>query len=105
VEVPIRGFRLRETALVHDGAAIVSDLVQNIGRPTHAWTKLYTKAMGFYDRVALSRMLRWTSFDDRPAARASLDPLLAHRFERLIMGHGTPIAQHARDVLARALVL
>jgi hypothetical protein len=104
-EVPIRGFRLRETVLVYrpGATAIVTDLVHNIGRPDHAWTRLYTKAMGFYDRAALSRVLRWTSFDDRRAARQSVDALLEHAFEALIVGHGAPIAVDARAVLAAAI--
>lgn len=103
-EVPVRGFRLRETALVHraSGTAVVADLVHNIGRPEHTWTRLYTKTMGFYDQVALSRMLRWTGFDDRGAARASVDALLDRAFDTLIVGHGTPIAGDARAVLAAA---
>jgi hypothetical protein len=103
-EVPIRGFRLRETVLVHRASrtAVVTDLVHNLGRPDHFWTRLYTKAMGFYDRVALSRILRWTAFDDRAAARRSVDGLLAHSFDGLVVGHGAPIADNARDVLAAA---
>jgi len=103
-EVPIRGFRLRETALVHRAGrtAVVTDLVHNIGRPEHTWTKAYTKAMGFYDRVALSRMLRWTSFDDPSAARQSVDALLGHTFDALIVGHGAPIARDARALVANA---
>jgi hypothetical protein len=103
-EIPLRGFRLRETVLVHRASrtAVVADLVHNIGRPDHLWTRLYSKTMGFYDQVALSRVLRWTSFDDRGAARASVDALLDHTFDRLIVGHGTPVACDARDVLAAA---
>jgi hypothetical protein len=103
-EIPIRGFRLRETVLVHRAGrtAVVTDLVHNIGRPEHAWTKAYTTVMGFYDRVALSRFLRWTSFDDRGAARQTVDALLDHAFDGLIVGHGAPIAGNAREVLAAA---
>ena len=103
-EVPIRGFRLRETVLVHRASrtAVLADLVHNIGRPDDAWTKFYSKTMGFYDRVALSRVLRWTSFDDRAAARTSVDALLDHAFAGLIVGHGAPIVGHAHEVLAAA---
>lgn len=103
-EVPIRGFRLRETALIHHSArtALVTDLVHNVGRPSHAWTKLYTRTMGFYDRVAMSRVLRWSSFDDKGAARQSIDALLGHDFEGLIVGHGAPIATVGREALATA---
>jgi len=103
-EVPIRGFRLVETALVYlpGRTAVVTDLVHNIGRPTHGWTKFYTRLMGFYDRVAISRVIRWTAFDDKGAARRSLDALLDHAFEGLVVGHGAPIPDFGRDALARA---
>lgn len=101
VEVPIRGFRLAETALVHRASktAVVTDLVHNIGRPADAWTKFYSKAMGFYDRVALSRAIRWTGFDDRGAARRSVDELLSQEFENLVVGHGAPILSLGREAL------
>ena len=104
-EAPIRGFRLRETALVYRPARtlVVTDLVHNVGRPTHGWTKLYTRMMGFYDRVAMSRVLRWTSFDDKSAARQSVDQLLSYDFNGLIVGHGAPLANAGRDALAGAL--
>jgi hypothetical protein len=104
-EIPIVGFRLAETALIHreSRTAIVTDLVHNIGRPTDTWTKIYTTMMGFYDRVALSRVLRWTAFDDRGAARKSVDRLLDAPFEGLVVGHGTPIATRGHELLAAAM--
>ena len=104
-EIPILGFRLAEVALIHrpSRTAVVTDLVQNIGRPTDTWTKIYTKMMGFYDRVALSRALRWTAFDNRAAARTSVDRLLASGFERLVVGHGLPIPERAPELLAAAM--
>jgi hypothetical protein len=104
IEVPIRGFRLRETALVYlpGSTAIVTDLVHNIGRPTHAWTRFYTRLTGFYDRVAISRVIRWTAFHDKNAARHSVDALLDHAFDGLIVGHGAPIPGVGRDALAHA---
>jgi hypothetical protein len=73
-EHPIQGCRLQESALFHapSRTLVLADLVHNVGRPEHAWTQFYTKAMGFYDRVALSRVIRWTAFSDRTAARRSL---------------------------------
>jgi hypothetical protein len=103
-EIPIRGFRVVETALVYrpGRTAVVTDLVHNIGRPQHGWTKLYTRLMGFYDRVAISRVLRWTAFNDKGAARQSVDALLGHTFEGLVVGHGAPIPTVGRDALAAA---
>ena len=103
-EIPIEGFRPRETALLHRASRtlIVADLVQNVGRPDHGWTALYARAMGFYDRVALSRAIRWTGFDDRRAARRALDRILALEFDRLVVGHGAPLSSGGHAALAAA---
>jgi len=102
---PVAGFRLDELALLYRPAhvLIVADLVHNVGRPSGAWTKFYTQSMGFYDQVALSRLIRWTAFSNRGAARESVDRLLAWDFERIIVGHGAPVLANAKDTLASAL--
>jgi hypothetical protein len=99
----IDGFRLEETVLVHRPTAtlVVADLVHNIGRPEGAWTGLYARMMGFYDRVAISRVIR-LAFSDRAAARRSLDELIAQPFDRLVVGHGSPLESGAREALANA---
>jgi len=103
-ELTINGFRLKESVLVHrqGRTLVVADLVHNIGRPQHRWTRFYSRAMGFYDRVALSRMIRWTAFSDRAAARRSLDELLAHPFDRIVVGHGAPLTARGPEALAAA---
>ena len=83
-------------------ALVVADLVHNVGRPEGAWTRFYTRTMGFYDRVALSRVIRWVGFSDRAAARASVDAVLARDFDRLVVGHGAPLAAGAKEALAAA---
>jgi hypothetical protein len=95
---------LGESVLVYRPAQtlLVADLVHNVGRPPGAWTKFYTQAMGFYDRVALSRALRWSAFSDRAAARRSLDQLTALPFERLVVGHGAPLASAAKEAFVNA---
>jgi hypothetical protein len=103
-ELPISGCRLGETVLFYRPAAalLVADLVHNVGRPAHAWTSLYARMMGFRDHVAVSRALRATAFPDRAAARRSLDAVLALPFDRLVVGHGEPIATGGREALAAA---
>jgi uncharacterized protein DUF4336 len=103
-EIRIDGFRLEESVLVHrpTRTLVVADLVHNVGRPTHGWTVAYTRMMGFYDRVALSRMIRWIGFSDRAAARAAIDAVLACPLERIVVGHGSPVTARARDALAAA---
>ena len=103
-EVHIAGLALEETVLVHrpSRTLIVADLVHNVGRPADRWTAVYTKAMGFYDRVAISRMLRWTAFTHVVDARESLDRLASLDFGRMVVGHGTPCEHHAREALLGA---
>jgi hypothetical protein len=103
-ELRIEGCRFEEAVLVHrpTGTLVVADLVQNIGRPTQPWAKLYARTMGFYDRVALSRAIRWAGFSDRAAARRSVDTLLELPFNRLVVGHGAPLATGGREAVAAA---
>lgn len=103
-EVHVDGFRLEESVVVHrpSRTLVVADLVHNVGRPTDLWTVLYTRASGFYDRVALSRVIRWTAFSDRRAARRSLDAILDLDFARVIVGHGAPFDADAPARLAEA---
>ncbi len=81
---------------------VVADLVHNIGRPTGRWTRFYTGLMGFYDRVAISRLIRWGAFSDRAAARRSLDAVLELPFEHIVVGHGEPILRVGRRTLEEA---
>jgi len=103
-EVHVDGFRLDESVLLHrpSRTLVVADLAHNVGRPSHPWAKLYTRAMGFYGRVGFSRTLRWVAVSDRTALRRSVDALLTLPFERLVVGHGTPIGAGAKDALAAA---
>ena len=103
-ELLIEGFRLEETVLLYRPASllVVADLVHNIGRPPDPWTKVYASTMGFYDRIALSRMLRWMAFSDRAAARRSVDAVLELPFDSVVVGHGAPIESGAREALAEA---
>jgi hypothetical protein len=103
-ELPIEGFRLRETALLYRPAQtlVVADLVHNVGRPTHGWSAVYTRLMGFYDQVALSRVIRWTGFTDKRATRRSIDAVVAQPFDRLVVGHGAPLPSGGRDAFAAA---
>lgn len=103
-EYPIDGFRLSETVLLHKPSktVIVADLVHNIGQPEGRWTRMYSKAMGFYDKVAMSKMIRWTAFSDKSAAKQSLGRLFEQPFDNLVVGHGAPIQSGAKDILVAA---
>jgi hypothetical protein len=103
-EVHVDGFALEETVLVHcaSRSLLLADLVHHVGRPRDLWTALYTRAMGFYDRVAISRAIALLAFHDRRAARRSLDAILAHDLDRILVGHGTPVDDAPCATLADA---
>lgn len=104
-EIAIGGFRLEESVLFHRPSRVllVADLVHNVGQPQQPWARFYTRAMGFYDRVALSRIIRWTGFSDRSAARESVDRVLALPFGSVVVGHGSPIVKDAKESLTQAV--
>ena len=58
--------------------------------------------MGFYDQVALSRVIRWTGFTDKPATRRSIDAIVAQPFDRLVVGHGDPLPSGGQAAFAAA---
>lgn len=103
-ELTIEGFRLQETVLLYEPSRvmIVADLVHNIGRPEHWWTKTYSTLMGFYGQIALSRVLRWAAFSDRKAARKCIDRLLEQPFDSLVIGHGSHLESGGRQALEAA---
>jgi hypothetical protein len=103
-EVRVEGCRLGESVLFHrpSRTLVVADLVHNIGADHRGWTRFYSRTMGFYDRVALSSVLRATAFSDRVAARRSLDEILALPSKRIVVGHGAPVTEGAREALAAA---
>ena len=76
--------------------------MHNIGRPAHRWTRFYAGLTGFYGRIAMSRVIRWTAFSNRSRARASLDEVLAQPFDGLIIGHGSHLQTGGREALAAA---
>ena len=46
--------------------------------------------------------IRWAAFSDPEAARRSLDEVLRRPFDRLIVGHGAPLAAGGRGAFAGA---
>jgi len=103
-EVHIDGFLMEESVLVHrpSGTLLVADLVHNIGRNPELWTRIYAGTMGFYGRIAISRALRSLAFRDPIAARASIDRLVEHAFDRIVVGHGSPVERGGRAALIAA---
>lgn len=101
--VPIRGSLLRETALVHGPSQTLlsADLLENFESSDHWPTRMYLKVCGIHGRAAVSRPLRW-AFRDKKKGRRSLDQLLEHPIERIVVGHGDNIEHDGHAVLREA---
>lgn len=99
----IGGCMLRETVLFHPATKtlISSDLVGNFEGSSHFLTRLYLKLAGTYGRVGWNRLLRFL-YQDRKAARESIDRLLAWPIERAIVAHGDLILKDPRQAIAKA---
>jgi hypothetical protein len=100
IPIHIDGCQLDETVFVHPASrTIVSvDLVENFKTHDHWPTRMYLKASGVYGQVGWSRLLRWL-YRDHGAARRSVDLLLDHDVDRIILAHGDVIESGAKDAL------
>ncbi len=96
----IRGCKLGETVLLHrrTGTIVSSDLTENFSYSDHLPTRLYLKASGVYGKPGWSRLLRWL-YDDRKAARQSVERLLRWDFDRVVLAHGEPIVTGGRAAI------
>jgi hypothetical protein len=100
VPVAIAGTLLEETVLVHPASrsVISADLTENFVSSDHLPTRVYLKLGGVYGRPGWNRFLRFV-YKDKRAARASLDRLLEHDFDRLFLAHGDVIGSGAKQAL------
>ncbi len=77
---------------------LVTDLAFNIREDSPAATRFAYRLLGAYGRFGPS-LLERVLMRDRPAARASLEGILAWDFERVIMAHGQLLPRGGRDAL------
>jgi hypothetical protein len=100
VPIFIEGCELAETVFVHpkSRSVISADLTENFQSCDHLATRLYLMAGGVYKKPGWSRFLR-ILYRDRDKARASIDKLLEHDFDRVILSHGETIATGGKDAV------
>jgi hypothetical protein len=100
VPVHIDGCMLDETVFVHRATrtVIASDLTENFATSPHWPTRLYLKVSGIHGKVGWGRLMR-VVYRDRPAARRSVEALLASEFDRIVVAHGDVIARDGKAAL------
>jgi Domain of unknown function (DUF4336) len=100
----VDGCMLDETVFVHRATRtlIASDLVENFTTSPHWFTRQYLKLGGIYGKVGWNRFMRFV-YRDRPAARRSVDVVLAQDFDRLVIAHGDIIEHGCKAALRDGL--
>jgi len=77
---------------------MLCDLAFNFGAGTHPVTRLLLQTIRSYDRFGPSR-LDPLLIRDRPAARESLERILAWDFDRVVVAHGQVLESGGREAL------
>ncbi len=80
---------------------LLTDLAFNVQHTDSAWTKIWLKLNGSYQKFGPSRMIR-ALIRDREAARRSVDEILRWDFDRVIVSHGIVLQQSGKRVVRAA---
>lgn len=102
-QVVVRGYpMLNEVVFLHRSSRtlITSDLVFNIRADSPALTRLVFRLVGGYGRLGPT-LLERVLIRDRPAARESLNRVLAWDFDRVILAHGHILESGGREALRK----
>ena len=83
---------------------ILCDLAFNFGPRAAAPTRLLMRLLRSYGRFGPSK-LDPLLIRDRPAARESLERILAWDFDRVVVAHGDVLESGGREALARGLLV
>ncbi len=94
----------RELVLVHraSNALICADLVQNVHREESFVTRQLHRAMGNWQQLGSNRWWKYNT-KDHGAFRGSLEQVLAHHPERIVMSHGDVVERDGAAVLREAM--
>ena len=95
--------RVQEVAFVHHPSRtlLLADLCFNVRSAPNLFTRLFMKLNGAWGHFGPSRVARGY-MKDRAAVRASVDRLLAHDFDRVVVAHGDVLETGGRAELERA---
>lgn len=100
--VPVRGTRMGEVAAIHapSRTLVLTDLCFNYGPgDLPALASLVMRLNGAYGRFGPTRFLKSFVIIDVRAVKRSIETILEHDFERIVVSHGRTIASGGRDAL------
>lgn len=103
--IPLRGTRIGETAFVHrpSRTLVLTDACFHYrDSDLTAFWRLLMSLNGAFDRFGPSRIFRHIALKDRRAFAASVETLLTHDFDRVIVSHGRTIETGGREAMREA---
>jgi hypothetical protein len=103
--IPLRGARIAEVALVHHPSRtlVLTDAVFNYWeRDLPLGARTFMRLNRAYNRFGPSRIFTSFAVNDRDAFLASIDAVLEHDFDRVIMSHGRVLETGGKDALRAA---
>lgn len=103
--VPLRGTRIGEVAFVHGPSRtlVLTDACFHYGgSDLPPLARMVMRLNGAYDRFGATRIFRSFVVADRAALRASIDAVLEHDFDRVIVSHGRTVEAGGRDAVKEA---
>ena len=80
----------------HSKTLILTDLLFN-SYPTSAWSTLFFKLTGVYNKCAVSRLYK-SFIKDKQKFKQSVETILAWDFDRIIMSHGNIIESNGKSI-------
>ena len=95
--------RLEEYAFVdtRSGVLVLTDLAFHFRGHSHWWTRFFLWMYGALDHFGPTRLIRFLIRDDQ-ALGASLEELLSHSWDAIIVAHGEPIEEGGRQMFIEA---
>jgi hypothetical protein len=92
--------KLDETAWIHRASRtlLLGDLAFHLRAPAPWLTRMFMRYDGGFDRFGPTRILR-TMTRDRALARAGIDAILAHDFDRVVVGHGAVLESGGHEAM------
>lgn len=103
--VPLAGTRIGEVACVHGPSRtlVLTDAVFHYRERDLPWlARAIMRLNGAYDRFGPSRIFTSFVVSDRDALQASIETLLDHDFDRVVMSHGRVLETGGKEAMRAA---
>lgn len=103
--IPVRGMpSISEMVFIHQKSRslIVTDLCFNMVDQEGLGPKLILSMFGTYKKFGISKLFL-SRLKDKSAFKKSMDEILRHDFENIIVSHGHNVIGHGRNLFKKAL--